>query len=89
MLEITTAYKARLAESEGEREHALAVAKKERRALTKELRLAKEEKTALERRLLVAAGGSDAGGLPSPASPEARADATTAAAATAPRQGDF
>ena len=53
MLEITTAYKARLAESEGERERALAVAKKERRVLAKELSLAKAENVALERALHV------------------------------------
>ena len=90
MLEITTAYKARLAESEGERERALAIAKKERRALAKLLSVAKEENEGLGSRLQAAAsGGGPAAGpngrLPEPASV---AEALAAAAAARP-QGDF
>lgn len=87
MLEITTSFKARLAEAEGERERAAVVAKKERRALTQELRRAKDETAALERRLLAASGspGRASGAtLPQPASTHAGLPETTA-----DRQGDF
>jgi hypothetical protein len=82
MLEITTSFKARLAEAEGERERDAAIAKKERRLLAKELRLAKEENAALERRLLAAgtvSGIANDATLPLPAT----VDAGLA------RQGDF
>ena len=87
MLEITASFKARLAEAEGERERDAASAKKERRLLAKELRLAKEENAALERRLLAAgaaSGSANGAALPLPAMVAAGlADPAVA------RQGDF
>jgi hypothetical protein len=88
MLEITTSFKARLAEVEGERERAAAVAKKERRVLAKELRLAKDANAALERRLLAADGLSASGNAATLPLPATAVDAGLADATVA-RQGDF
>lgn len=87
MLEITTSFKARLAEAEGERERAAVVAKKERRVLTKQLRLAKEEKATLARRAVATGGLAEhlnAATLPLPAS-----SASTSLPDPTTRQGDF
>ncbi len=88
MLEITTSFKARLAEVEGERERAAAVAKKERRLLAKELRVAKDANAALERRLLAEGVLSGSGGGDTLPLPATAVDAGPADAAAA-RQGDF